>query len=223
VEALAAVRAALDLAVFTHEAVNDQQLEQAGIDPDEWRRLAIRCLLMSNALETAANTIHGWQIEAGKLINASLAQFKLSSKLRSGLAKLKPQQREGWDQPCSLYIPSSAHSSDIFRSIPVMTVHGVKGETHDVTVFVCPDTTPSRCPSAIWWSTDETDREEKRIAFVAMTRTSGDLIVCVSQSCYGRLLAKRPEFVSSFQSITVEEFVTRWSQLHPPLGNTALN
>jgi superfamily I DNA/RNA helicase len=170
---------------------------------------------MSNALDTAATTIYDWQIEAGKLISSNLAVFKLPSRLQSGAAKLKPQQREGWSQPSSLYVPSSTQTLDIYHNIPVLTVHGVKGETHDVTVFVCPDAKPSYCPSAIWWSTDETDREEKRIAFVAMTRSSGDLVFCVSQACYERLVDTRPEFVSSFETMSVDEFAARWS---PPLA-----
>lgn len=95
------------------------------------------------------------------------------------------------------------------RSVPVTTVHGVKGETHDVTIFVCPDTNAEHCPSTIWWSQDEKEREERRIAYVAMTRTQGDLILCVSDDCYGRLCESRKPFVDSFECMTVDEFVDR--------------
>ena len=219
VEALAASRAALESTVFGHEGVNDEQLEKVGIDPSEWRRLAIECLLTSNALDLS-HTIYDWQIEVGKLLDSKLAQFHLPPSLQLGIVKLKPQQRGSeWNQPCSHYIPSAVQPSDMYSTIPVTTVHSVKGETHDITVFVCPDTTSAHCPSALWWSAKETDREEKRIAFVAMTRTRGDLIVCVSQNCYQRLLDNRPGFVSSFENMAINEFVVQWPKSYAATKN----
>jgi superfamily I DNA/RNA helicase len=101
----------------------------------------------------------------------------------------------------------------VHTDVPVMTVHGVKGETHDITVFVCPDNTGSNhCPSTIWWSADEKDREEKRIAYVAMTRTQGDLILLVSDNCFERLRISRRPFVESFECLTVDEFIAEFAQ-----------
>ena len=121
--------------------------------------------------------------------------------------KLKPKKLEGWDKSCAEYLPPVGTSKPINADVPVTTVHGVKGETHDITIFVCPETNEADCPSTVWWSADEKDCEEKRIAYVAMTRSQGDLIVCVSNDCYSRLLATRRQFVASFECMTINECI----------------
>ena len=89
--------------------------------------------------------------------------------------KLRPQKRAGWDTPCVNFLPQSIGDGQTAPRIRAQTVHGVKGETHDVTIFVCPHTTAAHCPFTVWWSTGERDREEKRITYVAMTRARGGL------------------------------------------------
>ena len=210
IEALAAARAAIDSSVFGHEGLDDQKLEEVGIDPNKWKQLAIESLLTANALPET-ETVYDWQTQVGKALDEQLLRFSLPPSLGFAIGRLKPQKRgKEWNKACSQFIPHGGTPTNRYSGIPVSTVHGVKGETHDITIFVCPDTTDAHCPSRVWWSTENLDREEKRIAFVAMTRTQGDLIVCVSQGCYQRLLRDRSEFVSSFESVTVDEFLTLW-------------
>lgn len=211
VRALAAARAAIDLAVFGHEGLNDEQLAGSKIDPPEWKSLAIRFLLRINGLPTNRN-LFDWQTEAGKVLDEELAKFGLDQSLQFTAGNIKPQKRKGWDSACSLYFPQNDSETDshapVLTNFPIQTVHSVKGETHDVSVFVCPDPRKvNDCPSTVWWSTDEKAREEKRIAYVAMTRTRGDLVVCISDASYQRFVQARPEFVSSFECMTVEKFV----------------
>jgi superfamily I DNA/RNA helicase len=86
----------------------------------------------------------------------------------------------------------------------------VKGETHDLTVFVCPDPDQaSRCPSVVWWSDAAEHQEERRIAFVAVTRTRGHLIVCVSAQCLARLRETRADFVKSFECMSIDDFIAK--------------
>ena len=40
-----------------------------------------------------------------------------------------------------------------------------------------------------------------------MTRTRGDLVLCVSEPCYRRLAVSRAAFVASFECMTVTEYV----------------
>jgi superfamily I DNA/RNA helicase len=132
--------------------------------------------------------------------------------------KLKPQKRDGWDAPLVNLLPQTSGDCHKTAGIQVQTVHGVKGETHDITIFVCPPMTAAHCPSTVWWSTSDKDREEKRIAYVAMTRTRGDLIFCVSQACYDRLAARHVAFVESFECMTVADCVLSLGQT--TLANT---
>ena len=204
VRALEAARSALNLAVFEHEDVPDEKLLKKKINPDDWKTLAIECLFDANNV-SQNGTYYEWQTKVGQLLDDKIANIPFI-KWTPG-KKLKPQKREGWDNPCIDYFPQLSVQGQQSLEVLVQTVHSVKGETHDVTIFICPETKPKDCPSNIWWSNKDEDREEKRIAYVAMTRTQGDLIVCVSNSCYQRLVAKRPDFVSCFQTVTASEFV----------------
>jgi len=208
IAALAAARAALERAVFQREGVNDEELVDAGIDPRDWKALAVRCLLKANEIATTG-TFSEWQKQAGGILDREIIEFRLSPSQTFITGKLKPQERDGFDKPSADFLPQVIPGVHAMAGISAFTVHGVKGETHDITVFACPESTKAtRCPSAVWWSTDEKDREEKRIAYVAMTRTRGDLILCVSDACYRRLAVAHPEFVASFECMTVAECVT---------------
>jgi DNA helicase II / ATP-dependent DNA helicase PcrA len=171
VSALAASRAALELAIFQHEGVSDEELTSARISTHEWKAFAVLCLLKINAIPTMG-TCFEWHQGAGEILDREIIGLGLDSSLKFETGKLKPQKRTGWQKPASDFIPTLNLGGTPTHRIPVQTVHSVKGETHDVTLFVCPTTSKlTQCPSNVWWSTSDKDREEKRIAYVAMTRT----------------------------------------------------
>jgi len=208
VAALAAARAALNLAVFRYEGVEDAELENAGIDPGDWKILAIDCLIGANK-ETTEGSIFEWQIKIKHVLENRLLAYELPKQFKADIRVQGPQKRTDWEKSCAIYLPQDDQSRLVPIDVPVKTVHGVKGETHDVTIFVCPDTRDKRyCPSTVWWSEDERDREERRIAYVAMTRTQGDLILCVSDAIYQRLNESRGKFLESFECMTAAEFST---------------
>jgi hypothetical protein len=216
--ACAAARAALDVAVFKSADVSDAQLNESGIDPRDWRLLGVRCLLSANAVATTGNAFD-WQKAVGEILVAQLGAFRLSPRLNFASGNLKPQRRGCWEELSADYLPQSGATELSFGGVPVQTVHGVKGETHDLTVFVCPVTSRlDRCPSVVWWSPSDKDREEKRIAYVAMTRTQGDLILCVAEGCFQRLTMSQPQFVASFESMTVEQCVAAIRDSVGPTG-----
>ena len=209
--ALAATRAALERKVFLHEGASDEDLVANNIKPQEWKTLAIRCLLKANAT-AVEGSFFDWQTLTGEMLDNEIASFGLDPSFAFVKGKLKPQKRVGWDEPLVSLLPQTSGDSHKTAGMSVQTVHGVKGETHDITLFVCPPMTAGHCPSTVWWSNGDKDREEKRIAYVAMTRTRGDLIVCVSQACYERLAARRVAFVRSFECMTVAECVISLGQ-----------
>jgi len=212
IRALAAARAALEVAVFEHEGVSDEKLEEKKINPREWKALAVRCLLRASGIVTTG-TLFDWQTEAGKILDAEIDGFLHNGSLQFVIGNLKPQKRPGYNATCTDCLPQTNAPPPGLADVPVGTVHSVKGETHDITVFVCPKTSQAHCPSVVWWSADDKDREEKRIAYVATTRTQGHLIVCVSEDCYTRLCASREGFVESFECMTVDECVAAMGQV----------
>lgn len=205
--ALACIRAGLERSVFQYEGVSDEDLTMASIEPLEWKKFAVRCLLKANTIQTRGTFLE-WQTEVGKMIEGEVVNCGLGSTSTFVTGKLKPKDYEGSQDPSATFVPQLGTDDRTLSGIEVQTVHSVKGETHDVTIFVCPTTGKAEhCPSAMWWSPDEKDREERRIAYVAMTRTNGDLLFCVSEACYKRLLAKRAAFVGSFNCLTVTECI----------------
>jgi DNA helicase-2/ATP-dependent DNA helicase PcrA len=221
VNALAATRAALELAIFLHEGVEDEELAALHIAMHDWKAFAIRCLLKVNALATTG-TCFEWHQEAGQILDKEIISLGLDSSVAFVVGKLKPQKRNGWQRQSADLFPAPSIGAGTTHGVSVQTVHSVKGETHDVTVLVCPPTSKlNQCPSKVWWSTRDKDREEKRIAYVAMTRTSGDLIVCVSQGCFARLSEDHTPFVESFECINVTDFLS--SLERPTLKDCAGN
>ena len=213
--ALASARAAIELATFEHEGVSDEELAAANIDPRDWKQLAVRCLLGANAVSTTS-THFGWHASAGEILDEEIGSFDLGPSLSFSKGNLKPQKRTGWERASADFLPKAVGDHQAVDQVPVQTVHGVKGETHDTTVVVCPPiATAAHCPSVIWWSSAERDREEKRIAYVAMTRSRDNLIVCVSDACYQRLTDKHPGFVASFECMSVDEYAAGLGDVGP--------
>ncbi len=216
VSSLAIARSALDLLIFEYEGVEDGDLEKHGIDPMSWKKLAADCLLRACS-EMAIGNVYDWQTKVGEILDQEFSKFGFAQPLQFTPGKLKPKKINDWDKACADYLPQGDLQTNKLVDIPVQTVHGVKGETHDVTIFVCPEPRKvQHCPSIVWWSENEEGREEKRIAYVAMTRAQGDLIVCVSEACYQRLSITRPQFVASFECLTVEQFIAQTRRLEKP-------
>ena len=121
----------------------------------------------------------------------------------------KSEKNKAWAKPFGDFVPCLEPFNRGKRNTPATTVHAVKGETHDVTIFVCPDEgEEGRDPCEVWWSCKEADREERRIAYVAMTRTKGDLIVWMGPESYDHLVANRQAFAESFQHTNVDDVVS---------------
>jgi DNA helicase-2/ATP-dependent DNA helicase PcrA len=212
VAALANVRAGLEYGVFGHEGVSEEALRKSGIVPDDWKRLAVDCLFLANALPNDG-TVHDWQSKVGGLLDSKLIEFCQARSLEFKAGKLKPQKADGWAKPFTEYVPTLSGCVSALSTVPVTTVHAVKGETHDVTLFVCPNAREaSECLSSVWWSASDDAREERRIAYVAMTRTRGILIVWMGAESYDRLISAQPEFVKCFECLSPDEAIQALKQ-----------
>lgn len=206
-KALAAAKAAFELAVFGHEGCEDSELAEYGVDPREWKRLAVECLLKANE-EVASEDLLDWGVRTAAAIEDRLKLLAERSQGRIDVPTIrKPHKKHrGKERSGFLFHPESVPQAG--RTIPIQTVHAVKGETHDTTVFVCAQNPrDDRCPSTVWWSDASFHLEERRIAYVAVTRTQGDLILCVCEKTWDALRTRRPDFVDLFERMTIDQFV----------------
>lgn len=213
VTALAAARTALELLILEGEGFTDDQLRSRGVDPAQLKDVAIRCMLAVNDMPTTGTAIE-WQTKALGVLSSHAAVLCTGLGLPAPKDVKRPRKNPGHDEPVASSIPSTTDDTRQLFGVPVLTVHGVKGETHDVTIVVAPPTSgkagSKRCPSVLWWPTGTSEDEERRVAYVALTRTRRDLVLCVDEPAFLRLQADRPEFVAGFECFTVGEYVARF-------------
>jgi DNA helicase-2/ATP-dependent DNA helicase PcrA len=188
--ALACARAALELAIFDEQGIAEERLSCAGIDPSIWKRTAVECLLAANH-EVIGENLFDWGCRTADDIRHRIGQLvaKTGAQIAIPSVKRPYEKHQASQRDRFLFRPTPV--AQTVTALTPQTVHSVKGETHDLTIFVCPPANrASRCPSQIWWPGDPTNLEEQRIAFVAVTRSRGHLILCIPQASLDRLTAR---------------------------------
>ena len=219
VAALAAARAALECVAFGCQGITPDELSGKGIDPSVWKRECVEVLLEANS-EVDGETFVLWGRRVADFVQKRLAILAPTDKNGKGPQKIRLPRGGIKTKIRHDYLVATTLGLSKGGLVTVQTVHAVKGETHDLTVFVNPDPTQeNRCPSVVWWSGDPANQEERRIAFVAVTRTCGNLIVCVSKKCLARLQRDRAGFVQAFECMSIDDLIGRESgRLWPDKG-----
>lgn len=191
-KAVGLAESCISLWLFRYEGVDETTLKEKNIDEVSWKEFVLSCLL--ECVKIDEQTTHGdWQVKAGRCLGRLIKESNLAKPTKV----LGPKRIDGYDDQMSLYFPQERNV--YFK---VQTVHSVKGETHDATIIVCPDEKiKNKCPSNLWWSTSENDAEERRIAYVAMTRSKKDLHLIVSRTTALSFQQKRPQFYKAFDEI----------------------
>lgn len=201
--ALAQVRAAYERTAFGREGVEDELLTETGLDPSEWKEMCANCLQLAR-IEIPNESLGAW----GDRMIAHMKESLQTAKPDLAIGTIRRVfRREAAKERASYVGRQSARAAGEGR-IAVSTIHGVKGETHDMTVIICPEpATEQDCPSRLWWPATGENGEEKRVAYVALTRSSGDVVLCISPTTLENLRLLRPEFVAQCWSMTIAEYI----------------
>ena len=199
-KALRQISDALSLLIFNKEGFGDDDLKDRNIDPFLWKDLVCETLLVSSKIKTNLVTYKNWQeIVKQDVVHILKQKTFLEQYINDNLlSSMKVQNRNGASEQVTLFLQIPQEN----RDVPLLTVHGVKGETHDVTIFICP---PQKkgipCPSDTWWN-----GEERRIMYVAFTRSREILYVVVSKETAQNLKINHKSFYDCFEVMNIEDF-----------------
>ena len=199
-KAIYQVSDALSLLLFKEAGLNEDEIKEKKIDLFLWKETVCQVLLSCVKQKVNQVTYKEWQENAKQDICRILKDKTFLNAYVNDdvLKKMNPQNRDGAQDQVSLFLQIPKETLDI----PLSTVHGVKGETHDATIFICP---PKKrgisCPSDAWWS-----GEEQRITYVAFTRSRADLYLVVSKETAQNLMNNHRSFYDCFEVKNIEDF-----------------
>lgn len=201
--ALARAQAALIYPVMGQPFPSEMQLQGRGINIETFRTEAIALLLAAQI--SGDETVSDWALRMKGVIDTTLDRNGwLDPKGKAAKARA-PSKTLTMKRATTLARRPGAEG---LAEIEIQTVHAVKGETHSTTLLYIPEAKNEKtCPSAVWWSSDPAHQEERRIAFVAATRPTTELILAMSKATFERLKAKQAAFVEAFQVKSVEQFL----------------
>ncbi len=213
IKAYGLAEACISLWLFQYEGITDDDLEKKKISNEEWKHLIVSCLLNCARINDSL-TYEEWQKEAGVKIeevikNSSfLSTFKIKTLKPTACKDAKKRKKNDRDVQMSIFFPSIRKKID---ENTLQTIHSVKGETHDATVLVIPPVGrgKSRSPSDVWWSTNSADEEEKRIAYVAITRSRKDFYLVVPDDVANELFQRNNDFYNMFEIKNIADYIPK--------------
>ena len=211
VKAFGLAESAISLWLFNYEGISEEDLSINQVIYDDWKELIVSCLLECVRIDESL-TYEKWQTEAGAKIEEKIKNNSL--KIIIPTKHLKPtnykknRNKKCCDDQMTIFFPSIRKKTDVPS---LQTIHSVKGQTHDATVLVIPPISrgKSRCPSDLWWSEELKDNEERRIAYVALTRSRKDFYLVVSKDSAQNLENKQPTFFNYFEVKEIEDFIPK--------------
>jgi len=181
--------------VFGDEKTNPRAVEGQEIDRAKWRA-AIFDILTAGIININGETWNDW-LERVKLAVKDAAVSLDWVENKEALRSYMKCNTEGVKLRKALFeIPVTALWQP---TATVTTVHKVKGAEFDTVVLFVrkPHKIHAPCPSIEWWS-GANGAEEKRIAFVAVSRAKQHFVLCVHSSTHEELKREHPEFLALF-------------------------
>ena len=198
-KAFEGVSAAFSKVLFGTELIPEDGLKRLESSEFEWRRECISFVLEADR-QAHDCTFYDWGCHVRDGIEDVLVGLGWWHAVDSPLAPRRPyktmSKSSGW--PASHHGHSDGKLPRILKDVLVKNIHQTKGETYDVVVWFVPDSSPQECPSLTWWSARSSDLEERRVAYVATTRTTSLLVLALPVDVLARLRVTRPQFVQRF-------------------------
>lgn len=207
-QALSLSDSGLSRVVLNTDHARPADLRKHGIDPSLWRRAAIKIIFEGLRLAEARD-LYEWasQIREFVIDTLSTEGWEDIAK-KNGCRKPQRPGKKIVGTALDFGMPTS-HG----QRLQCTTVHTAKGQTHETTIFFVPELPETQCPSKEWW---EADSEERRIAYVACTRSRNALVLCVHRDVLARLRERQPEFVEEFSIKNLKDVEPYWLGDSPP-------
>ncbi len=183
--------------VFEKRGGVRDELAKAGISLDLWR--GANCLILFEAAKVVTGeTWSEWQARLKSAFSAALNSLNQGEKAKHLGQKFRADdQLKGLrtlmvSEDCPVEWPSETK---------FFNVHEMKGLESELVCFYVPKE-PKKGASIAdeWWVQDS---EERKVAFVACSRAIRLLVLAVHQATFEKLTAKRNDFVSTFEVVTL--------------------
>jgi DNA helicase-2/ATP-dependent DNA helicase PcrA len=213
-EALSLAEASVSGPLLGTDSPSDRDLKTIGADEFLWKKTVIKTLLNAEH-EEQGETIYQWGCAVRDNIVTALTDKGWWGLVPKRRAPNRPNRAATEGVNRSQYLVQKRGNGQAIN-LMASTVHAVKGETHDTTILFVPR--PDRhnpCPSGIWWSDEELNAEERRIAYVAATRARETFILCVHRQTFEALQETQPEFVAVMECVELGDLVARYLEAFP--------
>jgi len=202
--------AALGWCLFGTESPSNDDLILLNTDLFQWRKFVVQILLEVDR-GVDGETLYEWGDRVRATITSTLQDlgwWAMSplprSPRRPNKANTENEFRDNW-----VVTPETEHRASKGRAT---TVHSVKGETHDSTIFYVPKASNHNfCPSEAWWSHHEQFAEERRIAYVAATRPRDVFVLCLHRDTLENFRNNRADFLEGFEHIELTDLISEYS------------
>ncbi len=203
VSALAKATAAVGVAIFNTESPTSEMLKDKEIEDRAWKQGVVKILLSAHA-DRPEEDLFDWGCRVKKMLEDYVSKMGWVKSTDDWGCRPKTPASRLKDKPRSRYVPANVEHTEETSDCRITTIHGVKGETHDVTVLFVPKTNKDQCPATTWWPACPEQKEERRVAFVATSRPRHLLVMCAHENTVDRMRKAHPDFVALFQEIALD-------------------
>jgi DNA helicase-2/ATP-dependent DNA helicase PcrA len=185
--------------VFDVRVVTKEILLTAKISPHDWRR-AVGSTLLEAAAQISGETWAGWQTRTKAHLSKVFTALRCPTKIDILGQKFQNSPVSALAEVRDLHFQSTS-AIQLPAGAVIKNIHEVKGTEYDlVAVYVPNSSKPSDCISGQWWIANS---EERRIAFVAASRSKRTLALIVHTATFNRLSSTRSDFLSCFEIVPI--------------------